>query len=37
MVSVILTLIISYFVYQYFEKYFMKLGRDKKITLDNSA
>jgi len=28
--SVLLTLIISYFVYQYFEKYFMKLGRTTK-------
>lgn len=27
--SVLLTLICSYFVYQYFEKYFMRLGRNK--------
>jgi exopolysaccharide production protein ExoZ len=32
--SVLLTLIISYYVYQYFEKYFMKLGRTNK---NNSA
>lgn len=28
--SVLMTLIISYYVYQYFEKYFMKLGRTNK-------
>lgn len=31
-VSVILTLIISYYMYQKFEKYFMKLGRTNKNT-----
>lgn len=29
-ISVLMTLIISYFVYQHFEKYFMKLGRTTK-------
>lgn len=29
-VSISLTLIVSYFVYQYFEKYFMRLGRTNK-------
>jgi exopolysaccharide production protein ExoZ len=29
-VSVVLTLVISYFVYQHFEKYFMKLGHSNK-------
>lgn len=28
--SIVATLAVSYFVYQYFEKYFMKLGRRKK-------
>ena len=28
--SVLLTLIISFYVYQYFEKYFMKIGRTNK-------
>lgn len=28
--SVLLTLILSYYVYQYFEKYFMKLGKSKR-------
>lgn len=28
--SILITLIISYFVYQYFEKYFMKLGQTRK-------
>lgn len=31
--SVILTLITSYYVYQYFEKYFIKLGKKNKISL----
>lgn len=30
--SVIFTLIISYFTYQYFEKFFMKIGRKNKVT-----
>ena len=30
LVSILSTLIISYFVYNYFEKYFMKLGRTSK-------
>ena len=31
--SVLLTLVLSYYVYQYFEKYFMKLGNTKKNNL----
>ena len=30
LISVILTLVVSYFTYEYFEKYFMKLGRKTK-------
>lgn len=30
-ISLVLTLLLSYFVFQYFEKYFMRLGKEKKL------
>jgi len=32
LLAVVLTLVISYFVYQYFEKYFIRLGKKRAIT-----
>jgi len=34
--SIILTLFVSYFVYQYFEKYFMKFGKTNKNNLNST-